>query len=410
LREPVGPEQLGALHPSCTRTINSNAAATFTANASGSATVGSVTLTHDTDPATTTIYSGMGGSGPATKIYVAPVLTITKTRPGDRCWRQREPRWHRAFTITVRNTATDPAAIARNVVMTDTMPAGLSWTDDKTECAVDQVTVSSVSGTVSRAPSATSTPGVGFSVTVTSSTIPSNFLQQPPSPAGSPIEIDGDLVDGAAPGKDWASLPSSVFSCGNPSRGCDIDLPTGKNDNAFGQGTKEDDEVPTVVKGSIPNNKSDLLRFYVVTERFGSTDYLYLAWSRVQEPNGTTNMDFELNQSTLLSANGITPRRTAGDLLIRYDLSQGGTVPNLGYQKWVTSGGASLCEAANATPCWGKRQQFSGNVLGAINAGTISEPIAGGTLSPRTFGEASINLTNSGIFNPNVCQNFGRAT
>ena len=54
---------------------------------------------------------------------------------------------------------------------------------------------------------------------------------------------------------------------------------------------------PTVVNGSIPNNKSDLTRFYVANEKVGSDEFLYLAWERVQEPNGTTNMDFEFNQS-----------------------------------------------------------------------------------------------------------------
>src|SRR5262249_34630462 len=153
----------------------------------------------------------------------------------------------------------------------------------------------------------------------------------------SPIDIDGDLINGT--GKDWAGLPGTLLSCIlNPKIGCDLDKPTGTSDDSFGQGTKEDSPVPTVVSGAIPNNKSDLQRFYVATERLVTTNFLYLAWERVQAPNGTTNMDFELNQSNLTSANGVTPVRTAGDILIQYDLAKGGTHPTLSFHRWVTSG------------------------------------------------------------------------
>ena len=41
-----------------------------------------------------------------------------------------------------------------------------------------------------------------------------------------------------------------------------FDLASGSGDNAFGQGTNEDDPNVTVVTGSIPPNKSNLTRFY----------------------------------------------------------------------------------------------------------------------------------------------------
>jgi hypothetical protein len=176
---------------------------------------------------------------------------------------------------------------------------------------------------------------------------------------GSPFDAgDGNLVVNDE-FKDWANIG---ISCVTPIAGCGLDLPTGQTDNSFGTGTKEDTPVPSVVDGSIPNNKSDLTRFYArfVEEANGST-YAYLAWERVQEPNGTTNMDFEFNQSSVLSSNGVTPVRTAGDVLIKYDLSQGGVNPVLGYHTWVATGNKSLCEAANATPCWGKVQTLAGN-------------------------------------------------
>ena len=60
--------------------------------------------------------------------------------------------------------------------------------------------------------------------------------------------------------------------------------------------------MPTVVDGSIPPNKSDLLTFggYLETNPAGDR-FLNIFWHRVQEPNGTTNMDFEFNQSSEIS-------------------------------------------------------------------------------------------------------------
>src|SRR4029079_6044424 len=175
--------------------------------------------------------------------------------------------------------------------------------------------------------------------------------------------------NGAAAGADWASLASSIFNCAStPKIGCDLDKQTGTTDDSFGQGTKEDTQTPTIVSGSIPNNKSDLQRFYVSTQRFVSNDFLYLAWERVQAPNGTTNMDFELNQSSVMSANNTTPVRTAGDILIKYDLSKGGNQPTLVFLQWVTRGNpATVCEASNAVPCWGKATALLNGVSSAIN-------------------------------------------
>jgi uncharacterized repeat protein (TIGR01451 family) len=311
------------------------------------------------------------------------------------------------FKVTVKNDVATGGATATGVSMTDTLPAGLSWTDDKAECTIDQVTVSSVSHDRVSCTIGDLDAQESFTVTL-SATVPSTILQIPPSPAGTPIEIDGNLTDDVDDGNDWAGLPSSTFSCTNPKKGCDIDLPTGKNDNSFGQGTKEDTPTPKVVKGSIPNNKSDLLRFYLATERFGSTDFLYLAWSRVQEPNGTTNMDFELNQSSALSSNGVTPVRTEGDILVRYDLSQGGVNPQLGFHRWITTGSASLCEASNSLPCWDKKKDLDTDVAAKINLVAVTD-IGGGNLSPRTFGEARIDLPASGIFPAGTCTVFGAA-
>ncbi|NIK59841.1 MSCRAMM family protein [Kribbella shirazensis] len=222
--------------------------------------------------------------------------------------------------------------------------------------------------------------------------------------AGSNFEIDTNAnlkVDDAAPSIDWASVTESRKA----------DKPTGATDDSFGQGTKEDTAVPSVVDGSIPPNKSDLLTFGVYLETVGTDRFLHMYWHRVQEPSGTTNMDFEFNQSSTLTANGVTPVRTAGDVLIQYDLSQGGTNPVLFLSRWVTTGATSQCEASNSLPCWSDKQNLTaqGDATGSINTTAIPAGEADGLggISARTFGEASVDF--NALVGGDQCVGFGSA-
>ena len=205
---------------------------------------------------------------------------------------------------------------------------------------------------------------------------------------------DGNLtVQGGE--TDWATPALANFNSMN-------DLPTGSGDDSFGQGSKEDTAVPKVVDGSIPNNKSDLSRFYTASEHVATpapdgSEMFYFAWERVQDPSGTTNMDIELNQSDTLSSNGVTPVRTAGDVLFKFDLAQGGTHPVLGYHLWT---GSAWDQPAHS---------LGGNFEASINTGAITDPIAGVPLTARTFGEAAINLTGAGLVTPGGCNGFASA-
>ena len=206
---------------------------------------------------------------------------------------------------------------------------------------------------------------------------------------GSNFEIDTDAnlkVDDAAPSIDWASVSETRTT----------DLASGAGDDSFGQGTKEDTPVPSVVDGSIPPEKSDLLNFGVYLEETATGRFMHMFWRRVQEPNGTTNMDFEFNKSETISANDVTPVRTAGDVLIQYDLAQGGTNPQLFLSRWVATGPKSQCEAANSTPCWGTRVNLSaaGDATGSINTSPIlaADSDRLGDMSARTFGEATVDF------------------
>jgi hypothetical protein len=233
---------------------------------------------------------------------------------------------------------------------------------------------------------------------------------------------DGNLaVDGGVAFHDWNS-PVETITCPNtiPGTGtnCGLDLVKNQADNALGQGSKEDDPVPTVVNGSIPPSKDDLSRFYVNKERVGGQDFLYLAWER-SNLLGSAHMDFELNQSATPSANGVTPVRTAGDLLIDFDFGGSG-VPTLAKHTWITSGNpTTLCEASNTLPCWDKAVILGSTAESAVNSTNVTDTnppnapfiLAGNTKNGinSTFGEAGINLTGSGIFPPGVCEHFGSA-
>ncbi len=212
---------------------------------------------------------------------------------------------------------------------------------------------------------------------------------------------DGNLVVDTPGNKDWANAPNRVVK---------LDAASGKTDDSLGQGAKEDIPNPTVVSGSIPPNKSDLSRFYVSHENVGGNFFLYLAWERTNVL-GSANMDFEFNQSQTLDPNGVTPVRSAGDMLITFDFTQGGGTPVLGLLRWVTSGPTSQCEASNALPCWGNRVDLSaaGFAEGAVNTTSVTDPVppdAPRTLDALTFGEAAINLTGANVFPPGQCVNF----
>ena len=214
---------------------------------------------------------------------------------------------------------------------------------------------------------------------------------------------DGNLVVDKPGDTDWANVAGLNIG---------IDNPSGTSDNSFGQGTKEDNAAVSVVSGSIPPNKSDLTRFYEASEFVNGNNYLYLGWERTNVL-GSANMDFEINQAStpgLGSPGPHTINRTAGDLLVTYDFTNGGSNPVLGLLFWVTSGSTSQCFSSNTLPCWGNHVNLnSGDSEGAINNGTVIDPISGATLQGLTFGEAAINLTAAGVFPPGVCEAFGSA-
>jgi hypothetical protein len=209
---------------------------------------------------------------------------------------------------------------------------------------------------------------------------------------GSNFEIDVNAnlkVDDAAPSTDWAAVTELRRA----------DLATGTDDDSYAGGAKEDEACPGTTTGSIPNNKSDLLSFGAYVEpEVGGPGFLNLFWSRVQEPSGTTLMDFELNQSSTLCANGVNPLRTEGDLLIEYRIEQGGAVATIKVRTWTGS-------------AWGAAVDLTAAAMaaGTINSTAIpaGEADGLGALSARTFGEAQLDL--DFVFEAGKCESFGSA-
>jgi uncharacterized repeat protein (TIGR01451 family) len=174
------------------------------------------------------------------------------------------------------------------------------------------------------------------------------------------------------------------------------------SDNIFGSSpqAKEDQVCPEIGIGNV-DNKDDLKSFSIgvakgTSTATASTDFLYLAWSRVGT-SGDANIDFELNQSTSTATctdPTVNKVRTPGDILIQYnDTSTTGVVTITAY-KWVTSG---TCDIGNGSaPCW---------ELSTLNPATTEASVS----SDKSFGEMVINLEASGIFQTNVCTNLGSA-
>jgi hypothetical protein len=212
---------------------------------------------------------------------------------------------------------------------------------------------------------------------------------------GSVFEIDGPptganlRVDLPAPSLDWANVAETRRE----------DRPTGQLDDSYQGGVKEDTACPGEVTGSIPNNKSDLKNFgaYVESEADGP-GFLNLYWLRVNNPSGTTLMDFELNHSSTACASGPNVVRTVGDLLIEYAIDQGGAVATISAREWTGSE-------------WGPPIPLPGQAIGTINLVPIpaaeTDGLSTDPLAARTFGEMSLDL--DFIFDEGSCESFGSA-
>ena len=238
---------------------------------------------------------------------------------------------------------------------------------------------------------------------------------------GSNLEIDTNAnlkTEGTSPCTDWNAVINPPGAGTGPAV-VKSDTLSGGGDDSFTNGSAIND-IPKIDSGSIPPSKSDLKSFGVWQEGTGGASVLNLFWSRVQDPNGTTDMDFEFNQNFCDSVNPtapgstcddntpnggkttikVTPTRVAGDLLVTYLLSSGGTNPTIKYRTWGCSG---------ATCAWSAPTDLTSSVaIGSINTTAILAANSDiGSQSAFTFGEASLNV--SVILGTADCRTFGSA-
>ncbi len=131
----------------------------------------------------------------------------------------------------------------------------------------------------------------------------------------------------------------------------------------------------------------------------GDAGFLNLFWTRVQEPSGTTLMDFELNKSSTACANGVNPVRTAGDLLIEYGSSR--VEPSRTYQGSHLDRFGLGPGSWTSPPLLWPRERSTARRFMSGNADGL------GALSARTFGEAQLDL--DFILDEDSCESFGSA-
>jgi Prealbumin-like fold domain len=208
---------------------------------------------------------------------------------------------------------------------------------------------------------------------------------------------DGNFVVNTPGNTDWENVHGGVTT--------GVDLPTGQNDNSFGQGTKESDVNVTVVSGQIPNSKADLGNFYVANETLANNHVLmYLGWTRVNT-SGTTNFDFEINQVAqpdLTTPGPKTLVRTPGDIIINYDFQGGAQNPTLAFRTWLANGTWSA-----ATPITSPNGEAEVNRVDVANP--LAQPPSPATAPAFTFGEAALDLTALNIVPPGSCAPFSSA-
>lgn len=211
---------------------------------------------------------------------------------------------------------------------------------------------------------------------------------------------DGNKAVDTTGNKDWASFAITPHA----------DTATGANDSSLNG--NEDDTSPKYSQGGVQPNKSDLTEFLLHTEQAGGSDFLYLGWSRVPDPSGNVNVDFELNKLAQPAFPAVNQNwnlaRSEGDLLFGFELVAGGTVPNLSMSRWMTAVDpndptATCVHPAGAFPCWGDKTTLNPTTTPA------GEAAVGFNGPDIVFGEASINLQAAGIFTPGACTNFGSA-
>lgn len=166
--------------------------------------------------------------------------------------------------------------------------------------------------------------------------------------------------------------------------------------------------------GSVPN-KDDFTGIASYVEQGGSPTDTFLYGGEIRAvANGNSSSNLELSQNKGTAACPIT--RTAGDKLLAFDFTGGGTSLDFHALTWITpanpsaGGNSGTCDIGHdSPPCWGAKVVTSGagvtvggcgtsgdNVEGCSNQSAIAgvdNGIDGTNLATNQFAEFGVNLT-----------------
>lgn len=195
------------------------------------------------------------------------------------------------------------------------------------------------------------------------------------------FEVDGDSADSPAGEPiDWSTPPPNVAPIPDSAKS--------RNDDSFGQGSKELDPGGWVcTTGGVPG-KDDLINGSAIAIRvFGGKQYLYAKWLRLST-NGDAHIDYEFNQSNEPGPCPGTLRRTDGDRLVTFDTENGGRT--IFVRAWIWNFNAGSTSSGTFTEITSTAEHVTFD--GAVNiAPSQSDP----NLAPGAFGELSLNLTDT---------------
>lgn len=212
--------------------------------------------------------------------------------------------------------------------------------------------------------------------------------------------LDNDHAAATPPSVDWNSFTTAATATAWSFQQFGDNV--GNPDDIFSGGTKQDQNCPGTKTGSLGggSGKIDLSRIYLAHQKISGSDFLFVAWGRVDGSDAaSSHVAYEFNRGTTpcASGNGLT-NRIADDVLIVYDFSGGDADATFKVLRWKTTTGT--CEVANhVPPCWGDKLVLTAaNADGDVNAGvSVDDDIRGDTLGPVQFGEAGLNLSAIGI-------------
>jgi uncharacterized repeat protein (TIGR01451 family) len=170
-------------------------------------------------------------------------------------------------------------------------------------------------------------------------------------------------------------------------------------------GNKFDTPCPALTTGNVLG-KDDFTNVASFGEVASNQDAFFYGATIRAVANGDSSGNVEFNQA---AGDGITTAgcRTAGDLLLAYDFSNGGTILDFHILTWIDNSDPGVSDKlggnngtcfvkADSMPCWGANELTPTAEEGFTNQGPIAAAdngISGTTLVAQKFAEFGVNLT-----------------